>query len=285
MKLKLNFLGKDSVQYKDEIELPDYIGKALKEVLKGKKADSRVFSATENDVNTFLRECLPFCTAKLFRTAYGTKLLAEELQAHPCNDKMTIEQKKQVYNNAALAVSKKLNHQKNVSKNFSEQIDKIDDRIKKVSEELKEKKSDTKEKISKIDSDIEKNKVLILDFKKKLEKASDKVLIKGYKDSIKSKKESIKKLEEKKIKLKESLKKKEEQLEKLKNTKSFKKETKNVAINTAKTNYSSPKIAYSFCKKNGLDISTVYSKALAEKFDWAADVDEDYFLNFPNNED
>lgn len=282
MKLKLDFLGKDSVRYKEEIDIPDFVGKALKEVLAEK--GEKVFSVGETDVNNFLRDCLPFCTAKLFRTAYGTKLLAEELQSHPTNERMTAEQKKQIYNNAALAVSKKLNHQKNVSKTFDGQMDKINDHIKKVQDELELKKTETKDKISKANSDIEKNKSLISDFKKKLEKTNDKVLIKGYKDSIKNKKETIKKLEEKIEKLKESLKKKSEQLEKLKATKSFKKETKNIAINTAKTNYSSPKIAYSFCKANDIPISTVYSKSLAEKFDWAEDVEEDYYMNFPNND-
>lgn len=284
MKLKLDFLGKDSVKYRDEIDIPDFVGEALNEILKSKKDNDKVFSVGEQDVNEFLRECLPYCTAKLFRTAYGTKLLAEELQAHPTNENMTAEQKKAVYNNAALAVSKKLNHQRNVSKTFDGQMDKINDRIKKVQEELEVKKTETKDKISKVNTDIEKNKSLISDFKKKLEKTDDKVLIKGYKDSIKSKKEVIKKLEEKIEKLKESLKKKSEQLEKLKAMKSFKKETKNIAINTAKTNYSSPKIAFSFCKANNIPISTVYSKALAEKFDWAEDVEEDYYMNFPNND-
>lgn len=284
MKLKLDFLGKDSVRYKEEIEIPDFVGKALKEVLAEK--GEKVFSVGETDVNNFLRDCLPFCTAKLFRTAYGTKLLAEELQAHPTNSSMTANEKKQVYNNAALAVSKKLNHQKNVSKTFDGQMEKIDQRIEKAEDELSSLKVQVKEKIEKINVNIKKFKNSIVSLKEKIEKvpSKDKLLIKSYKDMIESKKSYIKNLEGQIVKLKESIKKKQEQIQKLKNDKSFKKETKNIAINTAKTNYSSPKIAYSFCKANDIPISTVYSKSLAEKFDWAEDVEEDYYMNFPNND-
>ena len=260
--LNLTFIGKDSVKYTNEFEVPDEVASLVEELQAGKKPTDHLFeNAGEVEVNAFLRECLPECTAKLFRTAYGTKILAEELQAHPCTPGMTDAQKKAIYNNAALEVSKKLNHQRNVSKNFNDQSAKMDEKVK----EAKAKNKETKEKIK---QDLEKLKKDIQVAKKCF--TGDRL------------KEKLAKLKEKKQKLEERLIKSDQRVEVLEINRDFKNNTKNIAIGTAKSAYSSPEIAYSWCKTNGIDIKFIYSKSLAEKFAWAADADNDYWKNYPN---
>lgn len=252
MKMKLSFLGKDSVHYDSEIEIPENIGNELKKIIENKNPNDNLFDVSEGDVNNFLKECLPYCTAKLFRTAYGTKLLAEELQKLKISESMGPNEIKMLYNRAALEVSKKLNHQKNVGKNFNQSIEKMDERMK----VLKDKLSDLKKDLKELDQEIKntESKLKLLKLKDKRKKLA--IRIEKMKANIDNKKDQ----------------------------KKYKEETKNVAINTAKSSYSSPKIAYSFCKKYNLPITTVYSKSLAEKFNWAEDVEENYFLEYPNND-
>lgn len=249
--MKLSFIGKDSVKYDSEIEIPDNIGKELQSLIKNKNPNDSLFDVSEGDVNNFLKECLPYCTAKLFRTAYGTKLLAEELQKLKISKSMTANEIKMLYNRAALEVSKKLNHQKNVGKNFNQSIEKMDERMK----AMKDKLSDLKKDLKELDQEI-----------------------KNTNSKLK-----LPKLKNKREKLVARIEKMKANIDNKKDQKKYKEETKNVAINTAKANYSSPKIAYSFCKKNNIPITSIYSKSLAEKFNWAEEVDENYYLNYPND--
>ena len=200
-------------------------------------------------------------TPKLFRTAWGTKLLMEELQAHPCNSKMTDAQKKAVYNNAALEVSKKLNHQRNVAKNYKEQIEKADTRI----NEAKQKNAELKTKI------MEQLKKLEVEMK------TAKKCLTGERLELK-----LKQIKEKKDKLKLRLEKSDARIEKLELDKDFRKNTKNIAIGTAKSAYSDPRAAYSWCADNGVDIGFIYSKGLQTKYTWAEGTDPGYWKKFPN---
>lgn len=260
--MTLDFFGKDSVHFLRSIDVPDDIAKEFKTLLSNKKEDDQIFDlAGEAEVNDFLKENYEECTAKLFRTAYGTKLLAEELQAHPVTKDMSLAKKQSIYNNACLAVSKKLNHQKNISKKFNEQMDKVDSNVETAKVKLDEKNKKAKEDLLKIKKDI----------------AAAKKCFEGEKLKIK-----LAKLKDKKDKIEKSLKKAEDRVEKLELSKDFKKDTANIAINTAKSAYSSPEIAYSWCKDNDVDISFIYSKTLQERYSWAKNVKPDYYKKYPN---
>jgi DNA topoisomerase-1 len=43
-----------------------------------------------------------------------------------------------------------------------------------------------------------------------------------------------------------------------------------LAINTSKMNYIDPRILYSFCNENKIDITKFYTKKLIDKFKWAS---------------
>lgn len=265
-KVLFSFLGKDSVPYTNEVELDLLTYNCLAEVLKGKKADDLIFSnASSFDVNTFLKQIMPECTPKLFRSAYGCKLIAEELHKAEKNGTLTKDlpayKKMKIYDEANLVVAKKLNHQRALPKNFDKQTEKIDEQLKISEEKLKEIK----------------------------EKAM--IGIKGVRDEvILAKKtwtgqklnEALSRIVEKKNKIVARVKKAEERLEKLKDKQEMKSKTANYAISTSRTAYSTPRLAVAFCKKYDLDISCIYSKTLQKKFEWAMDTEVTYFDNFPN---
>lgn len=259
--MTLDFIGKDSVHYNQTIEVPKEIYDALLAQQNAKSDDARMFDVGEGDINKFLKEEDKQCTAKLFRTAYGTKLLAQELQAHPCTADMTLAQKKAVYDNACLAVSKKLNHQRNVAKNFNEQLAKADAAVDKAHESQEKTIAKATEDLKKIKKDI----------------ATAKKCFEGAKLE-----EKLAKLSEKKAKIEARVKKAQERVSKQELSREFKGKTGNIAIGTAKNAYSSPKVAYSWCKDNGVDISFIYSKSQQKKFDWAQNTPASYWKNYPN---
>lgn len=262
--IKLDFVGKDSVRYVNTFEVPDFVAAMIKNLISGKNPNDKVFSTSVAAVNNFLSECVPCCTAKLFRTAYGTQLLAEELQKSGITKDMPSWKIKSIYDNACLAVSKKLNHQKNVAKNFNEQMDKTDENIKKAEEKKKEKNERVKLQIKKLKEkkSLYKSKYSGADLKEKLE-------------AIKEKEE----------KLFSQLEKVEMRVEKLKANKNLKKETKTIALGTAKGAYSSPLIAASMCKDLDISPDVIYNKTMQKKFSWAFEdgvVTKTFWRNYPN---
>lgn len=264
--LTLDFLGKDSVRYQNKFEIPDEIGYALQKVMAGKKPKDKLFDkASSGTVNAFLSECIPYCTAKLFRTAYGTKLLAETLQQYWTEGKiakgMPEWKIRSLYDNACLVVSTKLNHQRNVAKNFSAQMDKTDDNIKKAKEAAKKRKEKATEQLKKIAKDIKTAKQV-------------------YTGDMLA--EKLEKLKEKKDKIQAQVEKSEGRIEKLEANKDLKKATKNIALGTAKCAYSSPRVAFSFAKDLGVDIGIIYNKTMQNKFAWAANTPANFWRKYPN---
>ena len=264
--LTLNFLGKDSVPYNNTFEVPDEVANCINKFMAGKKPSDKLFDkASAGTVNKFLSDCIPYCTAKLFRTAYGTKLLAETLQQYLAEGKLTKgmpEWKiRSLYDNACLVVSTKLNHQKNVAKTFNAQMDKTDESIKKAKENSKKRREKATQQLKKIAKDI-----------KTAKQVYDGEMLE----------EKLKSLKEKKDKIQAQVEKAEGRIEKLEANKDLKKATKNIALGTAKGAYSSPKVAYSFCKDMGVDIGIIYNKTMQAKFDWASTTPASFWRKYPN---
>lgn len=264
--LKLKFSGKDSVPYVNEFEVPQEVADAIVKCQTGKKPKDRLFDkASSGTVNAFLTECIPYCTAKLFRTAYGTKLLAETLQLYWTEGKLAKgmpEWKiRSLYDNACLVVSTKLNHQRNVAKNFNAQMDKTDENIKKAKESAKNHKAKATEQLKKIAKDIKTAKQV-------------------YEGEMLE--EKLASLKAKKDKIAARVEKSEGRIEKLEANKDLKKATKNISLGTAKGAYSSPKVAYSFCKDMGVDIGIIYNKAMQAKFAWAENTPASFWRKYPN---
>ena len=255
--LYLNFLGKDSVPYKNEIEVPKYIETAINRKVKKAKAGEQIFSVNSNDVNKFLGACVEGCTPKLWRTAIATELLVNAFKEQHVKKSMTVTEKLRAFDMANLEVAKKLNHKKAVSKNYDAQIEKLDSTIEADEQKFAELKVKLTAEIKELDKKIKKAKEL------GLEKNA-----KAFRDSKKKKQ----------LRLETA----EERLANKKFKRSFKEQTMDIAIGTSRTNYCSPKIAYSICKDLDIPIEKIYTKTLQEKFKWAENTSKEYWKNYPN---
>lgn len=168
-KIKLDFLSKDSIRYINIVKVDNVVYNNIKEFINKKQPTDELFNLiNSNDINKYLQEFMPDLTAKVFRTYNASTLFQNEL------DKITkkysdldIEDKINIlldeFNKANAKVAILCNHQKSVSKNFSEQLDKMTKQIKELRKKKNKWKSSSskmkKERISKIDDKINKLKM------------------------------------------------------------------------------------------------------------------------------
>lgn len=165
--IKLDFLGKDSVRYTKQFEVPSLVYKNISDFLKEKKKGDDLFDKIRSiDLNEYIKEFSENLTAKVFRTFNASNTFQKELnnitrkyKNYDKNDKESIVMSE--FNKASAKIAVLCNHQKNISKNFGENIKKIEDKIKEIKlkinkledeykNEKKEKKSKIKEKIEKL---------------------------------------------------------------------------------------------------------------------------------------
>lgn len=178
-KIELDFLGKDSVRYQNTVKIDPDVYNVMTKFVKGKKKSDDLFDLINPQMlNQYLGTMMEGLTAKVFRTYNASKLFQTELndinkQIDKMGNNNNDEKNKinlilDMYNKANVKVAILCNHQKNISKSFNEQIDKMDDRIK----ELKKKKKDLdkeKEAISKEDKET------IKKINEKINKTKDKI--------------------------------------------------------------------------------------------------------------
>lgn len=178
-KIELDFLGKDSVRYQNIVKIDPDVYNVMTKFVKGKKKSDDLFDLINPQMlNQYLGTMMEGLTAKVFRTYNASKLFQTELndinkQIDKMGNNNNDEKNKinlilDMYNKANVKVAILCNHQKNISKSFNEQIDKMDDRIK----ELKKKKKDLdkeKEAISKEDKET------IKKINEKINKTKDKI--------------------------------------------------------------------------------------------------------------
>jgi DNA topoisomerase-1 len=243
-KIELDFLGKDSVRYQNTVKIDHDVYSTMIKFTKGKKKSDDLFDLINPQMlNQYLGNMMEGLTAKVFRTFNASKLFQNELDSinkqigkidH--NDSNKINQILDMYNKANVKVAILCNHQKNISKSFNEQIDKMDERIK----ELKNKKKNLDQEKKSIDNDNDNED-----------------------------KEKIKKLNEKIKKIKDKIIEAE-------NKKDLKMELKNLSLTTSKTNYIDPRITIAFFKKHKLPLEKIFSQTLRDKFFWAMDIPEEW---------
>ena len=262
----LKFLGKDSMMYDNTLKVDTDVLLPLWKCIDGKNCKEQIFDRiTSHEVNEFLNgicKDIPHLTGKLFRTTFGTSLLAEEIQKRDWNN-LTDKQFKNQYMDCAKVVTIKLNHKKTLTKEQNEKID-----------------ESTKKKIKSAKDSFEKTKSSV---EKKLSKLEG--LENDYKSCLDGKilKDKLAEIKEQKNQLKEKLNNAEQKFKDTKKLVKANSENRDIALNTAMTSYSSPKVAYSLCKDTNHEPTTIYSKALVERFNvWASDTPTDYWRKYPN---
>ena len=156
----LDFLGKDSVQFKKTFKVPREVHNLLSQYTKHKTKDKDLFNLiTAKDINNYLKELMPGLSAKVFRTANASNLFQNELD----KIKITRGAKTSILiskmNDANTQVALLCNHKKKVSKNYDKMIDKMKDQIKTAKEkveglEAKNQTAAVKEKLKKAEERV-----------------------------------------------------------------------------------------------------------------------------------
>ncbi len=181
-KIELDFLGKDSVRYQNTVKIDPDVYNVLIKFTKGKKKSDELFDLINPQMlNQYLGTMMEGLTAKVFRTFNASKLfqtelnnINKEIDKLDHNDSNKINLILDMYNKANVKVAILCNHQKNISKSFNEQIDKMDERIIQLKKNKKELEKE-KELINKDDTDkIKKQNEKINKIKKKLVEAENK---------------------------------------------------------------------------------------------------------------
>lgn len=159
-KIKLDFLGKDSIRYQKTVSIDHNVYNNLIKFIKGKEKDDELFDLINPTLlNNYLKSMMEELTAKVFRTYNASKLFQDELnEINSKIDNIKLDESQKInlildmYNKANIKVALLCNHQKNVSKTFNEQINKITTRIKELKEKKKtledEKKKEKDKKIN-----------------------------------------------------------------------------------------------------------------------------------------
>jgi DNA topoisomerase-1 len=122
-KVKLHFLGKDSILFEREQEVSSEAYSNLKEFVK--ESNDRIFSGiTTEAVREFLSEAMPHLSPKVFRTFSATQLFRQQLEASKVTAESSDVEKKMVLMEANAAVAQLLNHQKAIPKKWQETYEK-----------------------------------------------------------------------------------------------------------------------------------------------------------------
>ncbi len=141
--VEFDFLGKDSVRYHNIVWFDPYMIANLRELMQGKKKGDMIFSRiNSHDVNEFLSIVIPGLSAKQFRTATGSTLLAEELKQRIIPEELKEIKKIEAYNEANLEVALKLNHQSAVSEAYDKSLNNMKTTLDELKKELKSMRSE-----------------------------------------------------------------------------------------------------------------------------------------------
>ncbi|XP_039057267.1 DNA topoisomerase 1 alpha-like isoform X2 [Hibiscus syriacus] len=140
-KLKFDFLGKDSIQYVNtvEVELPVY--KAIGQFQTEKSKTDDLFDELDTSkLNAHLKELMPGLTAKVFRT-YNASITLDDMLNKETKDG-DVAEKVVTYQRANKEVAIICNHQRSISKSHSAQMSRLTDKITELKGVLKELKAD-----------------------------------------------------------------------------------------------------------------------------------------------
>ena len=150
VKVKLDFLSKDSVRYNKTTIVPQIVYDNITKFMMDKEKYDQLFDRiTSSDINKHLQKFMKGLTAKVFRTYNASYLFQKELKKirnkYDINTSPTIL--KDEFNRANGKVAILCNHQKNINKNTGEQIKKIKDALKKAKKDIEKTNNPNRKKI------------------------------------------------------------------------------------------------------------------------------------------
>ena len=126
--ITLDFLGKDSMRYLNTITVEPLVYKLLQSFSATKKPADEIFDRVNpGRLNEYLKNFMDDLSAKVFRTYNASITLQQELENGILDAKEIADAKVKFYNDCNRKVAILCNHQKSVSKNHEEQMQKIRD--------------------------------------------------------------------------------------------------------------------------------------------------------------
>ncbi|XP_078335773.1 DNA topoisomerase I, mitochondrial-like isoform X2 [Crassostrea virginica] len=236
--VEFDFLGKDSIRYYNRMPVEKRVFKNLQLFMDNKAGEDDVFDRLNTSIlNKHLHELMDGLTAKVFRTYNASRTLQDQLNILT-EAEDNVAAKMLSYNRANRAVAILCNHQRAAPKNFSKQMENLQNKIDDKKAAIKEAKKNVKDAKA--------------DYKAtKTEKA---------KQALTKRKTQLQRLEEQLIKLEVQA--------------TDKEENKEIALGTSKLNYLDPRISVAWCKKWEVPVEKIYNKTQREKFRWAIDMAE-----------
>jgi len=247
-KVTFDFLGKDSVRYLNEIEVPMVVYDSLLSFTHGKDPQDQLFDKIDPSIiNEYFKEFMHDLSAKVFRTYNASTTLEEQLALF---DVSTMHKAKpadlvKFYNDANKKVAVLCNHQKGVAKSHSESILKLQAKFDAQELELRA----TREQLQ------------------CLKKGHQRGILEGDQftklpTTVATAVKQIKSLKDK--------------LQRLAHDITQKESNKNVSLSTSRINYMDPRITVAFCKRVNLEVKYIFSSTVIQKFPWALAALPDY---------
>lgn len=317
MEIKLEFLGKDSMLYKQTIDfgaamyndnngMGAQVFENFKAFCKKKKPSEEVFhSINPTLLNAHLKKFMDGLSAKVFRTYNASRTLQEELrkgEASAVWKSLSPAEKVVEYNNANREVAILCNHQRSVSKAQETALETIGAKLETLKKQKKElkiifkrlakggsekiplRKSDQAMK-DEVDKAIEKAKKM----KERAQTNEEKIAATEADEKAKAQKRALadKKFQKahlwEKTPTKEQVAKRIEswtaKINKMELDLKHKDDNKEVSLGTSKINYMDPRISVAWCKRNEVPIEKIFSKTLRDKFNWAMAVAPEWEFN------
>ena len=314
--IKLEFLGKDSMLYKQTIDfgaamynenngMGAQVFENFKAFCRKKKPTDEVFSSISPTLlNNHLKKFMDGLSAKVFRTYNASKTLQDELRKNETSNawkNLPASEKVVEYNNANREVAILCNHQRSVSKAQETALETIGAKLSVLKKQKKELKVMLK-RLNKGNKDIPVRKSyqsMIDDVQKGIEKAkkmkekaktnTEKIAATEADEKAKSKKRALAERKFQKAHLWEKIPTKEQvakrietwtgKINKMEMDLKHKDDNKEVSLGTSKINYMDPRISVAWCKRNEVPIEKVFSKTLRDKFNWSMAVDGEWEFN------
>jgi len=242
--IEFDFLGKDSVRWKETIPAEGYdkqFYNNLKEFIINKKEDEEIFDGiTSRHVNAYYSTIVKGLSAKVFRTYLASSVVSKYLRSH--DDIKSKSDMKKIFHGklANLDAAIMCNHKRTIPKNFELSLQKKKDTLKNVGKAKPWEKSE--ELLKKVQSKVVKTE------KQK-----------------KDKDERIKKI---KTVIRKRKTKHTERIEKLELQINLTEKTRDYNLGTSLRNYIDPRIFKTWTDEVGAEWEKLYTSALQKKFLW-----------------
>ncbi|PXF50133.1 DNA topoisomerase 1 [Gracilariopsis chorda] len=272
--IELNFLGKDSIEYRNTVEIERLAFEALKLFCRGKRPGDEVFHRLSvQGLNDYLKSSMDGLSAKVFRTYNASITLDRLLQETPSD--MTPDELVVYFNKQNKEVAILCNHQRSLPKTHEAQMQKMDKKKNEIIEWLEElKRGKSALKRLKAGSSVELTKMRpekpqFTEDMTREQRAEERKRANEAPRISTSVKRNLTQLETEIIKV-------EARLSKTESTMIMKDDLKTVALGTSKINYIDPRIVVAWCKKHDIQIEKIFPKTLQVKFAWAMETSEDF---------